>query len=163
MLVSLSLAAIVIIAVVLTVVAVLRNDVAIDAPPGKLTRLRTYLTENVAQTRPDHSFPELRTRVFGHDETTLLRRVARACAVLGWEAIRVDEDRLVVRAQVRTPLLGFTDDVEAKVEADGAGGARLDIRSASRVGRGDLGANLRHVLDLYGALTQARADVPEDV
>ena len=52
-----------------------------------------------------------------------------------------------------TPLWRFQDDVHIRVEPDPATDrAVLLIRSESRVGKGDLGTNTRHVLDLYAQL-----------
>lgn len=46
----------------------------------------------------------------------------------------------VIEAVARTPIMGFRDDVVVRVRAD-EGGARVDMRSASRYGRGDFGTN----------------------
>jgi uncharacterized protein (DUF1499 family) len=49
-----------------------------------------------------------------------------------------------IEAIARTPILGFRDDVVVRVRAT-ADGARIDVRSASRYGRHDLGANAARV------------------
>ena len=49
-----------------------------------------------------------------------------------------------VEAIARTPILGFRDDVVVRVRAT-PDGARIDVRSASRYGRHDLGANAARV------------------
>jgi uncharacterized protein (DUF1499 family) len=50
----------------------------------------------------------------------------------------------LVEAIARTPILGFRDDVVVRVRAT-PDGSRIDIRSASRYGRHDLGANAARV------------------
>src|SRR6202046_2679890 len=50
----------------------------------------------------------------------------------------------LIEAIARTPLLGFRDDVAVRVRATQQG-ARIDVRSASRYGRHDLGANAARV------------------
>jgi uncharacterized protein (DUF1499 family) len=50
----------------------------------------------------------------------------------------------LVEAIARTPILGFRDDVAVRVRAT-HDGARIDIRSASRYGRHDLGTNAARV------------------
>ncbi len=152
MIVVSSLIALVIVGVWLTGNAILRNRVPIGAPPGAVARLTTYLTNNVAETRDDHRFPELRSRSFEVGADDLVEYIRRACERLGWENVSVGPETAEVRAQVRTPLLRFTDDLDARVEPTGPGSAKLHVRSSSRVGRGDLGANARHVLDLYEAI-----------
>jgi uncharacterized protein (DUF1499 family) len=49
-----------------------------------------------------------------------------------------------IEAIARTPILSFRDDVAVRVRAT-ADGARIDVRSASRYGRHDLGANAARV------------------
>lgn len=144
-----SLIALLIVGVWLTGSAILRNRVPVAAPPGAAERLKTYLTRNVVETRDNHSFPELKTRVFQHKADELLEYARRACERLGWDDVGVDPQQRRVRAQVRTPLLRFVDDLEARAEQAGPNSATLAVRSSSRIGRGDLGANARHVLDLY--------------
>jgi uncharacterized protein (DUF1499 family) len=144
-----SIIALAIVAVWLSGNAILRNRVPVAAPPGAVERLKTYLSRNVVETREDHRFPELRTRTFPVSAEDLVDYTRRACEQLGWEDIGVDPQQSKVRAQVRTPLLGFVDDLVARVETVDSGAARLQVRSSSRIGRGDLGANARHVLDLY--------------
>ncbi len=141
-----------IVAVLLTGSALLRNRVLLSAPPGFGSRLGAYLTTNVAETRDDHVFPELRTRTFEVNANTLLRMIEQACADLGWRGVQIDAQNSSVLAEVRTPLLGFTDDLRARVEAAGEQAARLHVVSRSRVGRGDLGANQRHIMDLLSAV-----------
>jgi uncharacterized protein (DUF1499 family) len=59
---------------------------------------------------------------------------------------------LRLRAIDRTALFRFVDDVDARIDPE----ARLlHVRSASRVGRGDLGANRRRVSGWLRALSQS--------
>ncbi len=50
----------------------------------------------------------------------------------------------IIEAVARTPILGFRDDVVVRVRPT-ADGARIDVRSASRYGRNDLGSNAARV------------------
>ena len=53
----------------------------------------------------------------------------------------------LIEAIARTPILGFRDDVAIRVRAT-HDGARIDVRSASRYGRHDLGTNAQRVRSL---------------
>ena len=53
----------------------------------------------------------------------------------------------LIEAIARTPILGFRDDVAVRVRATHEG-ARIDVRSASRYGRHDLGTNAARVRSL---------------
>jgi len=57
-------------------------------------------------------------------------------------------------AEVKTALGGFTDEVTVRVRPAGPGGkhSRVTVRSRSRVGRGDLGENARHIRALQRAM-----------
>ena len=136
---------------------ILFNRLPLYDPPGFGPRIKTYLTKNVAETLPDSPFPELRPRHYVVSAQRLLVAVEKACADLGWRSIAVRPREGVVSAVVRTRLWKFKDDVEARVTPSPGESAWLQIRSSSRIGRGDLGANTRHVLDLFGAVESVLA------
>lgn len=56
----------------------------------------------------------------------------------------------ILRAQV--PVLLFTDDLEVTLRDENDGRIRVDVRSASRIGRGDFGENRRHIAQFLRAL-----------
>jgi hypothetical protein len=53
----------------------------------------------------------------------------------------------IIEAVARTPILGFRDDVVVRIRPT-IDGARIDVRSASRYGRHDLGTNAKRVRSL---------------
>ena len=61
-----------------------------------------------------------------------------------------------IEAIAHTMILGFRDDVAVRVRAT-ADGSRIDIRSASRYGRSDLGANAARVRDLISDIDEVLA------
>jgi uncharacterized protein (DUF1499 family) len=66
-----------------------------------------------------------------------------------------------IEAVARTALMGFRDDVVIRVRAI-SGGARLDIRSASRYGQRDFGANAQRVLSLLEDIEEAATPQPAE-
>jgi uncharacterized protein (DUF1499 family) len=66
----------------------------------------------------------------------------------------------VIEAVARTPIMGFRDDVVIRVSATGQG-ARIDIRSASRYGLHDFGANAARIRSLLEELDDAVSSAPE--
>ena len=141
---------------VILLVTVAKNDLPLFEPPGPWARLKVYLGTNVAATRPDHPWPEMREIVLdGLAPGQARERVVAAIARLGWETVDAGPvDR--IHAVVTTRWLRFRDDLEIALSAV-AGGTRVDVRSASRVGRSDMGTNARHILDLLDEL-RARDD-----
>lgn len=60
----------------------------------------------------------------------------------------------LIEAVARTPILGFRDDVIVRIRAT-RDGARIDVRSASRYGRHDLGTNAARVRALIEDIDDA--------
>ena len=79
---------------------------------------------------------------------------ATARAQPGWSIGRVDRAAGLVTAVAATRLLRFRDDVTIRVRAAGAT-SRIDVRSRSRLGRDDLGANARRIRSFLDALRAA--------
>jgi uncharacterized protein (DUF1499 family) len=75
---------------------------------------------------------------------------------LKWTVISAKPEEGRIEAWDKTPWFGFTDDVVIRVQADGAG-SRLDIRSVSRIGFGDVGKNAKRIRLYVKKLTGARA------
>lgn len=73
-------------------------------------------------------------------------------ADLGWELVAADGVNGHIEATATTRLYGFKDDVVIRVRPDGAG-SRIDLRSVSRIGQSDLGANAARIgafIDAFG-------------
>ena len=76
----------------------------------------------------------------------LSRDAARA---MGWTLITEDEPGGILEATAETFWFGFRDDVIIRVRpGPGGQGSRVDVRSISRVGLSDLGANAKRI-DAY--------------
>jgi uncharacterized protein (DUF1499 family) len=69
---------------------------------------------------------------------------AAAAREMGWEMVSQDREAGRIEATATTPWFGFPDDVVIRVTS-AAGIARVDVRSKSRVGRGDVGANAKRI------------------
>jgi uncharacterized protein (DUF1499 family) len=135
----------------------LHNRAQLFAAPGIAERIRVYLTQNSVQTSVQHRFPELRSAHFQVTGKTLLRAVQSTLVELGWSQSSASEDpkagQYRVHAVVTTPVFKFQDDVMILIHDsicdNGSSSTMLDVRSASRTGRGDLAANAGHVQRLY--------------
>ena len=111
------------------------------------------MTRNVAETRPDASDPRLRGRAYSASFARVWSAALEtARAMPRWTVTASDAGAGTLRAEARTVLWGFTDDVVIRISLDDKGMTRVDLRSSSRVGRGDLGANGRRVARFLHAL-----------
>lgn len=125
------------------------NDLPWSDPPGMGNRLVTYLSTNVAETTSDSAFPELRPRTYAAPAALMFDVARRAAEALHWELGTVEPEARKIEAVATTRVIKFKDDVTIRVEADGEERSTLFTRSASRVGVVDLGANTRHIMDLF--------------
>jgi uncharacterized protein (DUF1499 family) len=133
------------------------NAPPVRDPPGPIARLKTYLTTNVAETVPDHAFAELRTPLVRADLPATRAAVHSVMQRLGWEDIQEAGDE--IQGTVVTRWLHFRDEVRVRLEATPEA-TRVHARSASRVGRGDLGANAAHLRTLFAAINDQVAAKP---
>jgi uncharacterized protein (DUF1499 family) len=58
-----------------------------------------------------------------------------------------------IEATATTFWFGFVDDVVVRVRPAAGGGSRIDVRSVSRVGKSDVGANAKRIRAYRAALT----------
>jgi uncharacterized protein (DUF1499 family) len=71
--------------------------------------------------------------------------LAAARSMPGWTIVTADPEAGDIRAEARTPRLGFVDDVRIQARPLSGGGTRVDVRSTSRVGIYDFGTNARRI------------------
>ena len=126
---------------------IMGNRLPLAEPPGWGTRLSTYLNTHVAETTQDSPFPELRLRRYDAPPALIFDIARKAVERLRWEAV-FDHEKKEIKAVVTTKLWKFKDDVTIQIQPAQPSGSVLVVRSVSRVGKGDLGANTRHVMDL---------------
>lgn len=74
---------------------------------------------------------------------------------MGWDIVASDAAQGRIEATDTTLWFGFKDDVVIRVRADGDG-SRVDVRSVSRVGQSDVGANARRIRGYLARLREAR-------
>lgn len=152
------------------------NDVSTDtvSPPQfvEIARLRPVGSNSVQYNSAEFAdvqakaYPDLRTLPVERDAVETVTLVAQALRKLRMEVVReIPPDRSTglgfVEAVDRTLVFGFYDDVVVRVAENGRG-ALVDVRSASRFGQHDLGANAARVREVMTALVERiQATVPK--
>jgi uncharacterized protein (DUF1499 family) len=84
-----------------------------------------------------------------HLETPPAQAFDRAMAAardMKWEIVTSDPTQGRLEATATTFWFGFKDDIVVRIAADG-NGSRVDVRSLSRIGKSDVGANAKRVRD----------------
>ncbi len=117
-----------------------------------------YAGEGVASAQRE-AYPDIEPLIVERSPQEALEVVRRSIDAMGWEMLGVREQDLAVEAVAHSTLFRFEDDVVVRVRpADG--GSRIDIRSASRVGQGDLGANAERIRRYRKILQQMLESIP---
>lgn len=90
------------------------------------------------------AYSDIRSFEIATPPTQTFERALRAAKAMRWQIVSVAPADGRIEATTRTTMFGFADDVVIRV-APTPKGSRVDVRSASRLGRGDLGANAKRV------------------
>lgn len=121
------------------------------------------LTVNDVTTGESEAYPELKSMHFHEPPSAVFSRAeAVALTMPGWQNCTTPEPYLLTCEAV-TPTMGFVDDVSIWVVPSGPGMTQLKMRSASRKGKGDMGANAKRIRAYQEALIAYRPDAPPDV
>jgi uncharacterized protein (DUF1499 family) len=91
------------------------------------------------------SYDHLQPQRFTQPYDRVFDAAIASAHALGWEITREDRAGGTIDTVATTPVFRFRDDVTVTVARDGSDGAVVNMRSHSRVGKGDLGANARRI------------------
>jgi uncharacterized protein (DUF1499 family) len=110
------------------------------------------------------AYPKVQPILVDLEPTQAYQLVLRVAKDLGWKIVDSNPPNLRVdgvaqiEAIARSPAFGFADDIAIRVRPL-ASQTRIDLRSVSRVGKHDFGANARHV-DRFAAAVQDALQEP---
>jgi len=126
------------------------NDITTDTgTPPQFSQPRPYET-HFAELQ-QLGYPGLRPLELAVPPAQAFARALAAARALGWEIVAADEGAGRIEAVATTRWFGFQDDIVVRIAASGAG-SRIDVRSKSRVGRSDLGANARRIREFLAGV-----------
>ena len=101
------------------------------------------------------AYPDIQPLVVGRPLREVVELARAAAEALDWRIVAVDPDAGLIEATDTTYWFGFKDDVAIRLRPDDAGATRVDVRSISRVGVGDLGANAARIRKFLESLEAA--------
>jgi uncharacterized protein (DUF1499 family) len=107
--------------------------------------------ETAAQQRK--AYPDIAPARLKLTREQAFDRALRAARSLGWEIVAAVPREGRIEATDTTLFMGFKDDIVIRVLPEGDG-SRIDVRSHSRVGRGDFGANAKRVREFLSRLSE---------
>ena len=99
---------------------------------------------NEASDAQRRAYPDIRPAHLAVAPNIAFERAKGAMEESGWQIVREDPSAGRIEAVATSFWFGFKDDVVVRIAAEGAG-SRVDVRSKSRVGRGDLGTNAQRI------------------
>jgi uncharacterized protein (DUF1499 family) len=97
------------------------------------------------------AYPDVQPLMLSVPPDEAFERARTAALDMGWEIVSADPAAGRIDAVATTFWFGFRDDVTVRVTPQG-GASRIDVRSKSRIGRGDAGANagrIRRYLKMF--------------
>lgn len=110
-----------------------------------------YGGDSVAMQQRE-AYPDIQPVMLQVPEGEAFHRARRAAESMGWDMVAADSAAGRIEATATTTWFGFKDDVVIRVRAEGST-ARVDVRSVSRVGRSDVGANAARIRAYVAELT----------
>jgi uncharacterized protein (DUF1499 family) len=130
----------------------------LDNPPAFVTALPARRAEQAAADAYagiELAYPDIQPTLLAVTPgRAFALALATAKAMPGWTITASDPQAGRIEASQASFWFGFVDDIVIRVGAAGAG-SRIDMRSLSRQGRGDLGVNARRIRAYMAALKQA--------
>jgi len=125
------------------------NDISTDTenPPRYMTQPRAYPGVEFARQQRA-AYPDIGPILLAVPAAAALEKAVAVAQTMGWEVVGSDAAAGTIEAVDTTKFFGFKDDIAIRVTpiADGSPNhSRVDIRSKSRVGRGDIGTNARRI------------------
>lgn len=116
-----------------------------------------------ARNPPDHpgsevaaqqqaSYPDIKPVLLAASPDRTFAEAILVATSLGWDIVAQVPEEGRIEATQTSFWFGFTDDIVIRIEETETG-SRLDIRSKSRVGQSDIGANAARIRAFTAALT----------
>lgn len=90
------------------------------------------------------AYPDIHPMQFNNPPGNTFRATLAVAEDMGWQIAAQDAAKGHIEATATTAWFGFKDDIVIRTQAD-ANGTRVDIRSDSRVGKSDVGANAARI------------------
>lgn len=130
------------------------NDITTDMeePPSfwEVPNPVSYPGAEVAELQRQ-GYPDLKPLKLAMDADQVFKLASVLARDMGWEIVSEDADELQIEAVATSFLFGFEDYVAVRLK-DANGHTRVDVRSHSRLGQIDRGANAKRIRSYLSSL-----------
>lgn len=113
-----------------------------DSPPKLVSALQTQ------------AYPNVRPLVLSGEADVVFGKALGAAKAMGWSVKDHEAAAGVIEATATSFWYGFKDDVSIRVKPAEGGGSIVDVRSVSRVGTSDIGANAARIIEFLEKLSE---------
>lgn len=109
---------------------------------------------SVVSDQQVEAYPDIKTFVTTMPPRAVYQQALLVAKLSGWKIIAKDLLIFHFEAESHTVLFGFIDDIAVRITPLTDGGSAVDVRSMSRVGLSDLGANAKRIRGFLDKLEQ---------
>jgi len=113
--------------------------------PARTEELEALTPEERYRVYHERAYGDLSALSLGLAPADALKAAEAAAREMGWEVVALTPEAGRLEATSTTAWFGFKDDVVVRVRPGVSGGSRVDVRSVSRIGVSDLGANAKRI------------------
>lgn len=111
-----------------------------------------YAGQETAQQQRE-AYPDIKTLEVDNWPTLVFEDALETARAQGWEIVEASESQGRIEATATTLWFGFKDDVVIRIRGDNDGSV-IDVRSKSRIGLSDVGANAARIRGYLDDLQQ---------
>lgn len=130
---------------------------------GVLVASAIWPVLNVVETGQTPEYPDVRPHYYSAEPKRVLDEAVEAVGdVERMTVVEVDRSTSTITATRETRLMGFVDDLTITVSPVTEFVTEVNVRSASRIGKGDFGQNARNIKAYLGALDERLGAVKFD-
>jgi len=102
-------------------------------------------SESLVAALQTQAYPQIRSRILTETDEAAFTLALEAAKSMGWKIKETDPETGRIDATETSFWYGFKDDITIRLRKSEGGGTLVDVRSLSRVGGSDLGANAARI------------------
>jgi len=123
--------------------------------PARTEELEALAPQKRWAVYHEQAYGDLSTLELSLDPAEALDAAESVARDMGWEIVAIASAAGRLEATATTTWFGFKDDVVVRVRPGVGEGSRVDVRSVSRIGVSDLGANAKRIREFLERLESA--------
>ena len=116
---------------------------------GSDSNPHTYNANELAELQKA-AYPKIKTLSVQESAGNAFNKSLLLVEELGWDLVSTNQQLGIIEASQTSMLWGFTDDIVVRIH-ENHDKTEIDLRSVSRVGRSDLGANAKRIQRFFDA------------